>query len=48
VGKAVAERALEKGIKVYPLTVPGSNIMVVSRHWQMLPVKLAFSSKVEV
>jgi hypothetical protein len=31
-----------------PLTVPGSNIMVVSRHWQMLPVKLAFSSKVEV
>ena len=49
VGKAVAERALEKGIKdVFPLTVPGSNIMVVSRHWQMLPVKLAFSSKVEV
>ncbi|CAI2945013.1 Ribosomal L18 of archaea, bacteria, mitoch. and chloroplast [Escherichia coli] len=48
VGKAVAERALEKASKMYPLTVPGSNIMVVSRHWQMLPVKLAFSSKVEV
>ncbi|CAK6488709.1 hypothetical protein PANNVG_00317 [Pantoea sp. Nvir] len=29
-------------------TVPVSNIMVVSRHWQMLLVKLAFSSKVEV
>lgn len=48
VGKAVAERALEKGIKDVSLTVPGSNIMVVSVHWQMLPVKLAFSSKVEV
>lgn len=48
VGKAVAERALEKASKMFPLTVPGSNIMVVSRHWQMLPVKLAFSSKVEV
>ncbi len=30
VGKAVAERALEKASKMYPLTVPGSNIMVVS------------------
>lgn len=38
----------KKASKMFPLTVPGSNIMVVSRHWQMLPVKLAFSSKVEV
>ena len=48
VGKALAERALEKGLRKYPLTVPVSNIMVESRHWQMLPVKLAFSSKEEV
>ena len=46
---AAAVNALwKKASKMYPLTVPGSNIMVVSRHWQMLPVKLAFSSKVEV
>ncbi|AUP76238.1 hypothetical protein CWS02_02595 [Enterobacter sp. EA-1] len=30
VGKAVAERALEKALKMCPLTVPGSNIMVAS------------------
>lgn len=48
VGKAVAERALEKGIKDVSFDRSGSNIMVVSGHWQMLPVKLAFSSKVEV
>ncbi len=49
VGKALAERARwKKGSLKSPLTVPVSNIMVESRHWQMLPVKLAFSSKEEV
>ena len=49
VEKAIAEKLKYTGNKdAAPLTVPGSNIMVVSRHWQMLPVKLAFSSKVEV
>lgn len=48
VGKAIAERALEKGVRTCPSTALVSNIMVVSGHWQMLPVKLAFSSKVEV
>ncbi|CCK16219.1 hypothetical protein BN136_2229 [Cronobacter universalis NCTC 9529] len=38
----------KKASKMFPLTALVSNIMVVSRHWQMLPVKLAFSSKVEV
>lgn len=37
VGKAVAERALEKASKMYPLTVPGSNIMVVSSTGRCCP-----------
>ncbi len=36
VGKALAERVGKRDCE-YPLTVPVSNIMVESRHWQMLP-----------
>ena len=48
VGKIVAERALEKGIKAVSFDRSGFQYHGRVRHWQMLPVKLAFSSKVEV
>ena len=48
VGKAVAERALEKGIKDVSFDRSGFQYHGRVGHWQMLPVKLAFSSKVEV
>ena len=48
VGKLLLSARWRRASKAYLLTALVSNIMVVSRHWQMLPVKLAFSSKVEV